>query len=114
MIKIFHNPRCRHSRSGLEYLKSKTTDIQVREYLKDPITKGEIKEILLKTNLAPHKLAREQEEYYRKNLKGKNFNEDEWIQIYMENPKLIKRPIVVGKLKAVIAIPPQEMDKLFK
>jgi len=112
MLKIFHNPRCKHSRAGLDYLKSKTSDFQIRDYLKDHITKEEIKEILLKTNLPAKELARTQEEYYRKNLKGKNFTNDEWVKILLENPKIIQRPIVVGKLKAVIANPPIEIDKL--
>lgn len=113
MLKIYHNPRCKHSRAGLEHLKTKTTDFEIREYLKSPITKDEIKEILLKTNLPASELARPQEDYFKKNLKGRNFNNDEWIKILMENPKLIKRPIVVGKLKAVIGIPPEEINKLF-
>lgn len=114
MLKIYHNPRCKHSRAGLEHLKSKTSDFEVREYLKDPITKDEIKEILLKSNLNAHEIVRTQEEYYKKNLKGRNFNSDEWVKILVDNPKLIKRPIVVGKLKAVIGIPPEGINLMFK
>lgn len=111
-LKIFHNPRCKHSRAGLDYLKTKVDNYVVREYLKDDITKDEIKEILLKTNIRASDLVRTKEEYFQKNLKGKNFTNDEWIRILMENPKLIQRPIVVGKLKAVIANPPELIDRL--
>lgn len=113
MLKIFHNPRCKHSRAGLDYLKSKTDNYNIREYLKEPLTNEEIKEILLKTNLLPIDITRKQEDYFKKNLKEKNFNKDEWIKIILENPKLLQRPIVVGKLKAVIANPPQNIDRLF-
>lgn len=114
MLKIFHNPRCQKSRAGLEFLKSKTSDFEIREYLKEPITKDEIKEILLKTNLHPNEIVRTQEDYFKRNLKGKNFNTDEWIKILVDNPKIIQRPIVVGKLKAVIGNPPEEINKMFK
>ncbi|MDY0200650.1 MAG: ArsC/Spx/MgsR family protein [Tenuifilaceae bacterium] len=114
MLKIFHNPRCKHSRAGLEYLKTKTDNFKVRLYLKEPITKDEVKEILLKSNTSPDLLVRKQEDYYKKMLKGKNFNTDEWIKILVDNPNLIQRPIVVGKLKAVLANPPEEVDKLLK
>jgi arsenate reductase (glutaredoxin) len=113
MLKIYHNPRCKHSRAGLEFLKSKTEDFTVREYLKDEITFDEIKEILLKTNLHPKDLIRTQEDYFKKRLKDKNFNIDEWIKIIHENPKLLQRPIVVGKLKAVVGNPPEEIGKFF-
>lgn len=113
MVKIFHNPRCKHSRAGLNYLKAKTDNFEVREYLKEPITKGELKEIFLKTNLHPNELVRNQEDYFKKFLKNKNFTVDEWIKIILENPKLLHRPIVVAKLKAVVGNPPTEIDKLF-
>jgi arsenate reductase (glutaredoxin) len=114
MVKIFHNSRCKYSRAGFDFLKSKTDNFKVREYLKEPITKDEIKEILLKTNLKPIDLVRTQEEYFKKNLKGRNFNTDEWITIMIENPKIIKRPIVVGRLRAVVGIPPEEIDRVLK
>jgi arsenate reductase len=112
MLKIFHNSRCKHSRAGLEFLKSKTNNFVVREYLKESITKEEIKEILLKINLHPSDLARTQEDYFKKSLKGRSFNIDEWIKILIENPKLIKRPIVVGRLRAAIGIPPEEIERV--
>lgn len=113
MIKIFHNPRCKHSRAGLEFLKTKTDTYEIREYLKDQISKDELKEILLKTNLKPNNLVRTQEDYYKKFLKGKNFTTEEWITIITENPKLLQRPIIVAKLKAVVGNPPEEIEKLF-
>lgn len=113
-LKIYHNPRCKYSRTGLEYLKSKTDDFEIREYLDEKITAKEIKEILLKTNLKPLQLVRTQEQYFKDYLKGKVFNEDEWIKIFVDNPKLIQRPIIVGKYKAVIGNPPEEIEKLLK
>jgi arsenate reductase-like glutaredoxin family protein len=32
----------------------------------------------------------------------------------IENPKIIKRPIVVGRLRAVVGIPPEEIDRVLK
>jgi arsenate reductase (glutaredoxin) len=114
MLTIYHNTRCKNSRYGLEYLSSKTNDFVIRDYLKQPITQNELNEILLKSNLKPIDLVRTQEEYFKKTLKDKNFTNEEWIKILIENPKLIKRPIVVGKLKATVAIPATEIDKLIR
>ncbi len=113
LYKIFHNTRCKHSRAGLDYLKSKTADIEVRDYISDVITIKELKEILLKSNLKPSQIVRTNEEYFKTYLKGKSFTDDEWIKILIENPKLIQRPIVVGKYKAIIGKPTEEIDRLF-
>ena len=113
MMKIFHNPRCKKSRAGLNYLKEKTSEIKIRTYLKEEMTTEEMKEILLKMNVSPVDLVRTQEAYYKSDLKGKNFTDEEWIKIMLENPKLIKRPIVVSDTKAIWGDPPEEIDRLF-
>ncbi|MEI6820751.1 MAG: ArsC/Spx/MgsR family protein, partial [Bacteroidota bacterium] len=49
----------------------------------------------------PHDLVRTHEEVYKKQFKGKNFNDDEWIKIMLEFPALIKRPIIEREHGAV-------------
>ncbi|MCB2218958.1 MAG: arsenate reductase (glutaredoxin) [Bacteroidetes bacterium] len=114
MIKIYHNPRCRKSRAGLEYLKGKNVEFEVVEYLKNPLSEAELKDILVKLNKKPTEMIRTQEEVYKKQFKGKNFTNDEWIRIMTENPKLIQRPIVLKDYKAVWADPADEIDRLIK
>lgn len=112
MLTIYHNPRCKTSRAGLAYLDGKTKDYAIREYLKNPLSKDEFKEILKKMNVQPQDLLRTQEELYKKELKGKEFNDEEWIRIILDHPRLLQRPIVMGKYRAVLAQPPEKMDVL--
>jgi arsenate reductase len=114
MIKIYHNPRCKKSWSGLEYLKQKGLEFKVVEYMKERFTVADLKEVLAKLNLSPQDIIREQEEIYKKQFKGRSFTNEEWIKILIENPNLIKRPIVVKDYKAVWADPPENIEKLFK
>ena len=114
MIKIYHNPRCKKSREGLEYLKTKTSDFKIVDYLKEGLNINILKEILLKTNCKPVDLIRKQEDIFKKELKGKQFTNEEWIDIIIENPKLLQRPIVVAKHKAVIAQPPEKINEMIK
>ena len=113
MIKIFHNPRCSKSRAGLDFLKTKTVDFEIIDYLKTGLTKETLHQILQRLNVKPVELVRTQEEYFKQQLKGKIFSDEEWIQIIIENPKLLKRPIIVNKYKAVWADPADLTDKLF-
>lgn len=113
MIKIFHNPRCSKSRAGLDFLKTKTVDFEIIDYLKTGLTAETIRQILQRLNVKPVELVRTQEEYFKQQLKGKIFSDEEWIQIIIENPKLLKRPIIVNKYKAVWADPADLTDKLF-
>jgi arsenate reductase (glutaredoxin) len=114
MITIYHNPRCKNSREGLAYLKSKTDSVIIREYLRDLLSSDELDEILLKSGLKPIDLMRKQEKIFKNELKGRHFTDDEWKKIILENPKLLVRPIVVGKYKALIAQPPERVDGVLK
>jgi arsenate reductase (glutaredoxin) len=113
MITIYHNPRCKKSRAGLAHLESKGEAFEVKNYIKEGVSFDEMKDILMKMNVASHELIRTQEADYKSKYKGKNFTDDEWVKIMVENPKLIKRPIVVKSFKAVWADPPENMDALF-
>ena len=112
MIKIYHNPRCRKSRAGLSYLQDKTDSFKTINYIKDGISQEEIRDILAKMKLPPSNIVRTQEDYYKKQLKGKDISGEEWIQILAENPNLIQRPIVVTEHKAVLGQPPENIDIL--
>jgi arsenate reductase len=112
MLKIFHNPKCAKSRAGLEYLKSKTNEFVVVDYIRKGLSIDDIKEIILKTNLKPIDLVRKQEDIFKKELKGRSFNDDEWIKIIIENPKLLKRPVIIAKHKAVVEETGDNIDTL--
>ena len=112
MYTIYHNPRCKKSRAGLQHVIEKNIDHKVREYLKDQLSEAELTSLIMKLHVKPIELIRTQEEYYRKELKGLNLNDEEWIKIMVENPKLIHRPIVEGKYKAVVGDPVENIDAL--
>jgi arsenate reductase (glutaredoxin) len=112
MITIYHNPSCKKSREGLNYLREKTPEIEIKNYIKDGIGEQELKTILMKLNKSPHEMIRTQEADYKLKFKGKNFTDDEWIKIMVENPKLIRRPIVIRNYKAVWGDPVGNIDVL--
>ncbi len=113
MIEIYHNPRCSKSRAGLQYVKDHTDDYEVIEYLKHPLNESKLKELLMKLNLKPHDIVRTHEAIYKSDFKGKNFTDEEWIKIIIENPKLLIRPIVVMKNKAIWAVPAESLSEFF-
>ena len=112
MLKIYHNPRCRKSRAGLEFLRSKNVDFTIVEYFKDLLSEDDLKRLLMKLHLKPTDIIRTQEEVYRKQFKGKNFTDEEWIKILVENPKLIQRPIIEKEHKAVIGDPVENIEEI--
>jgi len=103
MITIFHNNKCGKSRSAFNTLHEQSIDFQVVEYLKNPPNIEEIKTLLDKLSIKPIELIRTKEPIFIEKYKGKNFTDEEWINIMHENPILIERPILVSDNFAIIA-----------
>jgi arsenate reductase len=112
MITIYHNARCRKSREGLELLNESGKDFEVREYLKEPVSEAELKEILAKLGMAPIELVRTDEKLWKENYRDKDLSDDELIRVMTENPKLIQRPIVVKDNSAVVGRPAERIKDL--
>ena len=105
-MKIYHNPRCSKSRETLKIIQDAGAEVEIIEYLNEIPTKEELKLILMQLNLKPIDILRKGEAVYKEKFKNSNFNDDEWLKIMMEYPKLIERPIVVKGNKAVLGRPP--------
>lgn len=110
----YHNPRCSKSREGLALLQEHGLDLKIKEYLKEGLTKTEVKALMKKTGLTPNEgLVRLKEKVAKElDLKDKDLTKEQWSQIISENPVLLERPILVTGDKAVIGRPPQDLLKL--
>ena len=108
-MKIYHNPRCSKSRQTLQLIKDAGADVEIIEYLNAIPTAEDLKTILMKLNLKPTDIIRKGEAVYKEKFKNSNFNDDEWIKILIEYPKLIERPIVVKGNKAILGRPPENV-----
>lgn len=109
---IYHNPRCQKSRQSLEILRNNGVEPEVIEYLKETPNKAELQKILAKLNLKPQDILRKGELVYKEKFKDMQFSDEEWLEIMVENPKLIERPIVVAGNSAVIGRPPEKVLEL--
>jgi len=109
-VNIFHNPRCSKSRQTLALLEEQGINPTIIEYLKTPITKDKLIEILSLLELAPRDLMRKKEEVYaEKDLDNLSLSDAELIDIMVKNPILIERPIVLANGKAALGRPPEQV-----
>lgn len=111
-MEILHNPRCRKSREGLKILEDSGKSFTVIEYLKEPLSKEELEELLKKLDMNAIDLVRKTEKDWKENFKGKEMTHDEVIEAMLAYPKLIERPIVISGEKAVVGRPPENILEL--
>ncbi len=81
-------------------------------YIKDPLSVDELKDLLRRAGLKPQDVLRTKEPAYRELIADKNLTDTELLKIMAAHPELIQRPIVVRGEKAVLARPVDKIGKL--
>ncbi len=113
MLIIYHNPNCSKSRKALEIISSKTKEFTIKEYLQQPLTKEELKEILIKLKLPIQEIIRTNEKEFTDYI-GEKLSNERLLDLIIKHPILLERPIVINKDKAVIGRPPERILKLLE
>eukprot|EP01064_Diplonema_japonicum_P006461 TRINITY_DN14315_c1_g1_i1.p1 TRINITY_DN14315_c1_g1~~TRINITY_DN14315_c1_g1_i1.p1 ORF type:complete len:138 (+),score=25.29 TRINITY_DN14315_c1_g1_i1:49-462(+) len=112
----YHNPRCSKSRQGLEALKSADVEVEVKEYLKAGLDRSEVQDLFQKLDVTPLEGAVRLNEAKFKEMKIKksDVTEEEWVDMLVEHPILLERPILVTETEARVGRPAQHMLELIK
>ncbi len=106
MLTIYHNNRCSKSREALAYLESIQQPVQVVFYLETPPDAAQLTLLLRKLGYTARQLLRDKEDLYQQlGLADPTLSEQQLIELMVQHPKLIERPIIEWPDKALIARP---------
>jgi len=110
---IYHNPRCTKSRQTLQLLRDNDVEPDVVEYLKEPPTRTELRQIVRALGIPARELIRRKEKLFAEvGDENIRYSDSAAINLLAEYPRLIERPIVVKGSVAVIGRPPGNILKL--
>jgi len=112
MITIWHNNRCSKSREAKALLEESGLEFEVFEYLKNDFSKEELLRLMAQLKISDiNDMLRKKEKEY-KELDIGNKSQNEILDLVVQNPKLIERPIIIKENKAVIARPMENLTNL--
>jgi len=108
-VKIYHNPSCGTSRNTLAMIRQSGEEPVVVEYLKTPPSREELVELVAAMGLPVRDLLRHKGTPYGElGLDNPDLTNDQLLDMMMEHPILINRPIVVTE-KGVRLCRPSEL-----
>jgi len=110
-VTIYHNPRCSKSRSTMQILQDQAVEITEVLYLETPPTKEKLAQLCQMMDTKPLEIIRTGESVFKELglSKSDSRSDDEWLDLMVNNPILIERPIVEVGNKAVIGRPPENV-----
>ncbi len=113
-ITIYQKPSCSKCRETIKLLETKGVPFQAINYFFEPINRDLLGVLLGKLGIRPIELFRIKEERFRElGIAQKELSDEALIDILVEYPELIQRPIVVRGDRAILARPPERILELF-
>ena len=103
LITAYLYRSCSSCRNAENLLKAEGANFEIREYFKQRFTVAELKQLLKTTGLTVSDILSVRSTPYKEmNLATKNLSDDEMLQLMTEEPRLIRRPLLVSGKDAVI------------
>ena len=100
----------------MKILEKTKKSFSIVNYIKEGISKEELKDILKILQTHPKEIIRENDKNFTKlGLKKEQLSDKELIiKTIIDNPKIMQRPIVIIDSKGVIARPPEKILTILK
>ena len=95
-VTIYHNPKCSTSRNVLEFIRSAGHEPKIVEYLKTPLSREDLKNLVAEMGAKARDIVRAKEPLFEE-LGLTTASEKDLIEAMAKHPILINRPIVVVK-----------------
>jgi arsenate reductase len=110
-VQIFHNPSCSKSRAALEIVNRSGVDADVVKYLESPPDRATLERILNAIPDEPAALVRTDDKRFKELAlhAGDYTTREAVIELLLEHPALMERPVVFVGDKAVIGRPPEKV-----
>jgi len=112
-ITVYEKPTCTKCREMDKFLRERGVDFSKVNYYIEPLTKKKLTELLRKMNLSPREVMRKSEPIYRElGIASGDFSDAQLIDLMVEHPDLMQRPIVERGDRAVLGRPTENVEEL--
>ncbi|MCA1823113.1 MAG: arsenate reductase family protein [Mycobacteriales bacterium] len=113
-MEVWFNPGCSKCRVSTELLDELGVDYTIRRYLDDPPNRAELQRVLDQLGVEPWDITRLQEPVAKElDLDAWPRERDRWIDVLVEHPILIQRPIILADDgRAVVGRDPETVREI--
>ncbi len=111
-ILLYYNPESSPHRKTVAYAQSVAPHVKSYSFSKNPSTNSSWQTILKSLGRHPKDLLNKAHPYYQEHIRGREFDEESWINVLQKNPQLLKAPIAVRGNRAIICESPTDIYKL--
>jgi arsenate reductase len=110
-LTLYHNPKCSTSNHALGAVQDAGADANVVQYLKTPPDRATLERIVKILDDPVEDLVRKDANFEKLGLSAEDYvgNADAVIDVLIEHPQLMQRPLLVKGNKAIIGRPKERV-----
>lgn len=106
MTTVLHNKNCSTSRAALETADAAGVEVEVVDYLRNPLTEAELRALIGKLEDPVTDLVRRDPYFKDQGLTDADVaTEDQVVAVLLAHPRLLQRPVLVKGDRAIIGRP---------
>jgi arsenate reductase len=114
-LTILHNQKCSTSRHAMDAIAAEGVDAEVIQYLKTPLDRAAFEDLIAKLEDPVADLVRKDPYFKSLRLRADDYTmPDAVIDLLLEHPRLLQRPILVKGDRAIIGRPTDRVPEFLR
>jgi len=110
MIKLYVSPSCTSCRKAKSWLEEQNLEYEEKNIYHEPLSKDEIKEILMLTDEGTEEIISYRSQAYQNlDVEIETLSMSELLDLFIEKPSLIRRPIIMDDRRLQIGYNEEEI-----
>ncbi|MEM7101572.1 MAG: glutaredoxin [Bacteroidota bacterium] len=111
-ILIYYNPDSSKDKKTVAYAKSITQHVRSVAYNKNSATSTMWRTIIDRLGLHPKEMLNKAHPYYQSEIRGREFEDEDWLNVLIRNPELFKAAIAMKGKQAILCNNPTDVYRL--
>lgn len=111
-IELYVHPTCTSCRNAQAWLDERGISYERRDYFRDRFTREELARVLASAGLAPRDVLSKRARAYKELAGDRDLSDDQLLDLMIQEPTLLRRPLVIAGHDAVIGFDRQGLERL--
>ena len=111
-IELYVHPTCTSCRNAQAWLDERQVAYERRDYFRDRFTRDELAGVLASAGLTPRDVLSKRARAYKELVGDRELTDDQLLDLMIEEPTLLRRPLVISGHDAVIGFDRKGLERI--
>ena len=111
-VELYVHPTCTSCRNAQAWLDDHDVAYERRDYFRDRFTRDELSAVLSSAGLTPRDVLSKRARAYKELVGDRYLTDDQLLDLMIEEPTLLRRPLVISNGEAVIGFNRGGLERL--